>query len=348
MTSAITRAALFVFACSLLLCACENTRIVATMNTDTSTHPEDSSDSNSLPDTTENADTNTDTETDTGPDTDTGTEPMDDTAVPDCSAATAVAGDSTRSVMVNGIQRSYVLHIPGTYSGDAAVPLILDFHPIGDSAAGEQSNSPYPAVTDGEGVIMAFPDGLAGPLGAAWNIGPCCVDNANDVAFARAVVDDVSRIACINTNRIYAVGTSMGGGMVHHLGCEAADLFAAVAPAAFDLIEETVDACAPARPLTVVTFRGTADPLVPYGGGYSDIVPNHPITFLGAVNTFEKWAALNQCSGAAQSFDADCLRYPGEQCAMGVEVILCTEENGGIQHGNAALAWPILKQYSLP
>jgi polyhydroxybutyrate depolymerase len=35
--------------------------------------------------------------------------------------------------------------------------------------------------------------------------------------------------------------------MSHYLGCEAADVFAAVAPAAFDLLEENT--CAPSRPI---------------------------------------------------------------------------------------------------
>ena len=38
---------------------------------------------------------------------------------------------------------------------------------------------------DPEGVIMAFPDGLKGPAGTGWNVGPCCVAGVDDVAFAR-------------------------------------------------------------------------------------------------------------------------------------------------------------------
>ena len=42
--------------------------------------------------------------------------------------------------------------------------------------------SPYPAQTDAEGVIMAFPSGKPGPSGGAWNVGPCCVAGVDDVA----------------------------------------------------------------------------------------------------------------------------------------------------------------------
>ena len=43
-------------------------------------------------------------------------------------------------------------------------------------------------------------------------------------------------MACVDPKRVYAAGFSMGGGMAHYLACHAADVFAAVAPSAFDLL----------------------------------------------------------------------------------------------------------------
>jgi polyhydroxybutyrate depolymerase len=185
-------------------------------------------------------------------------------------------------------------------------------------------------------------------MGGAWNIGPCCVDNADDVGFARAIVDDVATSACIDLSRVYAVGFSMGGGMSHHLACEAADVFAAMAPAAFDLVKENIPGCTPTRPITVISFRGTSDFVVPYEGGYSSVVPGHPITFLGAVDTMEKWAELNGCTGSASNAGNGCQTYTESQCEGGVEVTLCTKQGGGHEGGNATIAWPVLKRHSLP
>ena len=264
-----------------------------------------------------------------------------------CPSSVLPAGDTTETVLVGSTSRTYVLHIPAAYGGSKPVPLILDFHAQASSGSAERSSSPYPAQTDREGVVMAFPDGLRGPLGTAWNLGPCCVaSTVDDVAFARAMVVQIQRRACIDPRRVYAVGTATGGGMAHYLACHAADVFAAVAPAAFDLVEENVGDCHPTRPITVLSFRGTADPLVPYEGGFSDFVPGMPVTLLGAQASFEKWAEIDQCTDPASAEDSNgCPAHSA--CQGGVEVVLCTKQGGGLEAGNASVAWPILKRHTL-
>jgi polyhydroxybutyrate depolymerase len=177
-------------------------------------------------------------------------------------------------------------------------------------------------------------------------MGPCCVADVDDLAFARALVSDIESVACIDPDRVYAVGVLTGGGMVHHLACEAADVFAAVAPAAFDLLAETVDDCRPSRPITVISFRGTEDTRVPYEGGASSVVPGMPITFLGAEATFDRWAQIDRCTGSPSEEDGDgCSSYSA--CSGGVEVMLCTQQGGGEEPGDADIAWPVLERYSL-
>jgi polyhydroxybutyrate depolymerase len=238
------------------------------------------------------------------------------------------------------------LHVPASYDGRKPAPLVIDFHGIGGSAESEASNSPYPDVLNAAGVVMAFPDGLRGPAGTAWNVGPCCVADVDDVAFARALVARIREQACIDPQRIYAVGVLTGGGMAQALACQAADVFAAIAPAAFDLLEETVGECAPTRPISVVSFRGTDDTRVPYAGGASSVVPNMPVTFLGARATFKTWAKLNGCAATSSAEDAQgCAHYSG--CQDGAEVILCTKQGGREEPGDPSIAWPVLARHTL-
>jgi polyhydroxybutyrate depolymerase len=263
-----------------------------------------------------------------------------------CPSPTLPPGDTTHTVQVGAASRSYVLHVPPAYGGATPVPLVVDFHGIGGTGATERESSPYPAALDPENVVMAFPDGLRGPAGTGWNVGPCCVADVDDVAFARALVAQVRTLACIDGARVYAVGVLTGGGMAHHVGCHAADVFAAVAPAAFDLLAENVNDCTPPRPITVISFRGTADTRVPYAGGASSLVPGMPLTFLGAQGTFEAWARIDRCVGAASPPDArGCSSYAG--CQDGVEVILCTADGGREAPGDPGVAWPVLKRHTL-
>ena len=263
-----------------------------------------------------------------------------------CASPGLSAGDTTRTLQVGTVSRSYVLHLPAAYDGTKAAPLVLDFHGIGGTGATEMASSPYPPLLDPAGVVMAFPDGLKGPAGTAWNVGPCCVAGVDDVAFARAVVADVGQAACIDADRVYAAGVLTGGGMAYYLACQAADVFAAAAPAAFDMLAENVGACVPARAISVIAFRGTADPRVPYAGGASSLVPGMPITFLGAVGSFQAWAQIDHCAGAASSADTNgCAQYSG--CQEGVEVILCTKQGGTDDPGDPTIAWPVLERHTL-
>ncbi len=262
-----------------------------------------------------------------------------------CPSPALSAGDTNRTVQVNSVSRSYVLHIPPSYDGSESVPLVVDFHGGSNTGWDELSSSPYPAVTDPEGVVMAFPDGMSGPLGPSWNMGPCCVADVDDLAFVRALVTDIESIACIDPDRVYAVGVLAGGGMVYHLACYAADVFAAVAPAAADLLEETVDDCRPSRPITVISFRGTDSTRVPYEGGASSLIPEMPVTFLGAEATLERWAQIDGCTGSRSVADSNgCSSY--SDCSGGVEVMLCTKQGGGEEHGDANVAWPVLKRHT--
>ena len=263
-----------------------------------------------------------------------------------CSMPVLPSGDSSQTVAVGSVNRTYVLHVPAAYDGKKLVPLVVDFHGIGESGSSERASSPYPAALDSEGVIMAFPDGLKGPAGTGWNVGPCCVTGVDDVAFTRAVVAQIATTACIDPTRVYAVGVLTGGGMAHYVACHAADVFAAAAPAAFDLLAENVNDCLPSRPITVISFRGTADSRVPYDGGPSSLVPGMPITFLGAQGTFDAWARIDGCTGAASQADSNgCASHAG--CQSAVEVILCTKQGGHEDPGDPSIAWPVLKRHTL-
>lgn len=264
-----------------------------------------------------------------------------------CPTTTLALGDNERTVAVGGATRRYIIRLPDRFTGRDPVPLVLDFHTLGGTPTGEAVASGYRELGEQEGFVVAWPEGTEG----AWNIGPCCTasTDVDDVAFARALVRQASAEACIDLGRVYAVGVALGGGMAYHLACNAADVFAGIAPSGFDLLVDSDQPCRPARPVTEIAFRGTADTLVPYDGG-AQPAPHDPdvtMNFLGAVATFQRWAELNRCTGSPSEADANgCSTY--SNCAEGAEVTLCTTEDGGMDWGSAELGWATLRRHSLP
>ena len=293
-----------------------------------------------------------------GPEGDAGTPPgpaeASTNASPDsgptvvtCPTTVLQPGDSNGSLMSGGAMRTYIYTSrrdtrarPRSRSSSTTIR-------FAGTSSGEKGISGYATLGDTEGYATVFPQGIDN----AWNIGPCCTTSrtVDDLAFTRALVKDVQAKVCVDPKRIYAVGYSMGGGMSGYLGCNAADLFGAIAPAAFNLLIASEEPCNPSRPITEISFRGTADPIVPYDGGAS-MPPNGlgvTIHFLGAQGTFQKWAQLDGCTGSPSAPDSNgCSTY--SQCKDGVEATLCTKQGGSHDPGNQQLGWAMLKSHPMP
>jgi len=237
---------------------------------------------------------------------------------------------------VGGKRRNYILHVPKTYTGREAVPLVLDFHGRGGSGAQQKSMSGYSNQSDSSGFLVAFPDGVNG----TWNNGlaPERAGTEDDLGFAKAIVAEVRRQGCIDAKRVYAAGFSMGGGMTYYLACHAADVFAAAVPSSFDLVKGQT--CTPSRPISVLAFRGTSDTVVPYEG------KNDGSAFIGAVASFQLMKETDGCTGSSATGANGCATYTS--CKGGVEVGLCTIQGGGHAAGSAATGWTFLKRFTLP
>lgn len=257
-------------------------------------------------------------------------------------------GEITVSIPAGGRDRTFILHVPQSYTGQTPVPLVLDWHGILMSSQFERSISGWAELSDVEGFIVAFPEGID----TAFNLGICCTTSrdVDDIATARAIVDAIKQRGCVDPKRVHSVGYSLGGGMALHVACNAADLFASIAASAFDLIWENDYTCNPSRPIAVMSFRNTDDPICPYGGGPTWPPNGLPVVvnFLGAEGTFTKWSQLDGCTGSPAAGVGGCPTYSG--CAEGVEVTLCTNTNQTFGHGwmDAPTAWEFLKRHPMP
>ncbi len=273
-------------------------------------------------------------------------------------APSSLAAGSTTDVAVDfgGAARRYLLHVPAGWDGASALPLVLNFHGYTYSADQQPDYTGMTPVADANGFAVAYPDGT----GNSWNGGACCGSaagaNLDDVGFARAVVADASSKICVDARRVYATGMSNGGFLSHRLACQAADVFAAVAPVAGVL---GIDAgeCTPSRPVPVMHFHGTSDLVVPYGG-------NPLLRYVSVADTVDGWAKRNGCTDAPTTTftngNAKCeSRFA---CSGGAEVTLCTIQGMGhcwpgrtscLFSGSTDISatdamWPFFQKHALP
>jgi len=250
-----------------------------------------------------------------------------------CSATPLKSGTQTRTLTTkDGLKRNYDLYVPKSLKAGTPVPVVFYFHPLGTNKYYHQ-NTGGPQKAEQEGFLAVFAQGVNG----SWNAGACCAtangaaggNPVDDVGFVREILAELESIACVDSKRVYATGFSNGGFLAHKLACEAADLFAAVAPvAAVNGVPS--ESCKPSRPVPVFMMNGTTDLLVPYKGGFSFPLVTQG-TFISAKETFEGWTQRNGCSDAASvSFEQGKVKCEThKQCSGGAEVTLCTVEGGG-------------------
>ncbi len=253
-----------------------------------------------------------------------------------CAVPTALgqSGDFEGEIEMDGVIRTYHVHVPSGYDPNGhAVPLVLNFHGLASNAVQQAYFSDMSRLADQAGFIIAYPQGLGVP--ARWDMRPASQEPPNDdLAFIRALVSHLQAEFHIDPARIYATGMSNGGGFSNRLACEAADIFAAVAPVAGAYGYH--DACDPERPMPVLAFHGTKDPIVPYNGMTLQAEMGWISTTLPPVPDWAAgWAARNACASdpekVAEGRGVTAARWSG--CAEDAEVILYTIE--GIGH-----VWP--------
>jgi polyhydroxybutyrate depolymerase len=256
-------------------------------------------------------------------------------------------GDSRGSLVFENRPRSYLLHVPPKYDGQAALPLVLFLHGGGGSAQGAASTYGLSTKADRENFIVVYPDGTGqlGDRGLTWNTGHCCgyalQNNINDVGFLKALIEKLQKELKIDSKRIYVTGHSNGGMMSYRLGAELSDILAAIAPVAGSIGGVAATGVLPyvipppTQPISVIAFHGQLDENVKYTGGHGNNTSGSR-SDTSVAESIAFWVRANQCAPTAKteiSASQNIIRDAYAPCANSTEVVLYSIANGG--H-----AWP--------
>lgn len=218
------------------------------------------------------------------------------------------AAGATAATSIARTNRPLLVHLPRGFDPAAPAPLVILLHGSGGTGAEMLASSRLSEAADRHGFVVAAPDaGIPAERGFVWNIpGVPTVtgqvpgrDDADDVAYLKAAVDDLAARGCVDPARVYVTGLSGGGRMASWLGCVAADRIAAIAPVVGlragnpddeDPARPDPRTCRPSRPMPVIAFAGDADGTNPIQGGGAGYwsYPMHAAE--------QRWAQLNGCA----------------------------------------------------
>ncbi|ADM09554.1 LpqC [Parvularcula bermudensis HTCC2503] len=210
-------------------------------------------------------------------------------------------------VRAGGMTRNYLLYVPRNLNSERPTALIMAFHGGGGNAKNMADFSGLPKLAERANILVAFPNGTKGRSanGGTWNAGSGLNQGSaekrgvDDVAFVRAMLQDIERRYKVDQRRIYATGISKGGMFSYLLACRMSDTIAAIAPVAATM---TTRSCNPSKPVRVLHIHGTEDSNIPLEGGSGSLsLANNADSYPSVQQTIDFWRRENKCSGSIQS-----------------------------------------------
>jgi polyhydroxybutyrate depolymerase len=172
-----------------------------------------------------------------------------------------------------GIQRHYLLHIPKNIPANKKVPLLICMHGRGGTADNMQSYFKVDPYADRDTFMVVYPEGIDN----RWTDGRATVGvddsqrRPDDVGFINKLIDTLIRNYPVDVSRIYAAGVSNGGVMSYRLGVALKGKIKGIASFVANVGEDFSKKNTPSVPIDVMIVNGTADPIMPYEGGYVKI-----------------------------------------------------------------------------
>jgi len=227
-------------------------------------------------------------------------------------------------ISVNGERRSYILYVPKDLDTTKPVPLVISLHGFAGFPGNQVRVTQWNKLADEEGFIVVYPRGTGFPLHWRATNSQTVV---NDLAFITALMDKLEGQYNIDPKRVYANGFSNGGGMAFALSCQLSDRIAAIGTVSGAYLFPWSE-CASQRAVPLISFHGTADPIVPYMGGPSD---SFDLPFAPLPDWIAAYASHAGCLSMPETLapqgKASAIRYSG--CHDGAEVIFYTLQDGG-------------------
>ncbi|MEM7253919.1 MAG: PHB depolymerase family esterase [Pseudomonadota bacterium] len=229
-----------------------------------------------------------------------------------------------------------------------ARPLVLVIHGGASTDRGmlKLDRGRWNTLADHHGFYVAYPNAVS----RLWDFGEGKTSNdlkrrVDDLAYFRHVLTEVSREKPIDPRRIFATGISRGGQSSFFLACNLPNRIRAIMPVAMSLPTFMVNECTSGPPIGIAIMNGTADPQVPYEGGFIKVFRRTRDEVLSTNDTIALWRRRNGCEGISPSTRE--IDKPGDETS--VSITEWSECDGApvklLRINNGGHTWPSGIQY---
>ena len=213
-------------------------------------------------------------------------------------------------------ERPVIIQTSTNINSDIDYPVVFALH--GKGGKNTSWVNQLKSFTDSGEFVGIYPQGHLD----SWNLGTE-PSKADDVAFINSIIKELENYNNLNMNKIYAIGTSNGSGMVNKLGIHTSH-FKAIAPVVSQLME-SMPIKDNTKPLSIFQINGAKDSTIPIDGG---IAFGH--NFLDALKSAELWAINFECALPPQKkIMNDKTIYTFIGCNDNKEIKYIRVENGG-------------------
>ena len=235
-----------------------------------------------------------------------------------CATPAAAESQTLAELMVNGVRRQYRLSVPQADAG-VALPVLMAFH------GGSGRDYPFPQqrefeeLVEAEGVIAVYPLAeLVPPNEGEWQLNTS-ESSTQDIAFVEALIDDLSARYCVDSNRIYATGYSLGSMFTYELACHLNARFAAIASLA-GTMPVTPNSCALVENVSLMHIHGQDDPIISYDSEWEWKAWDSVGTMRDIPSLVRFWSEQYGCQNESETQSDSALHIVHDACDEGVRV----------------------------
>ncbi|MEK6974908.1 MAG: PHB depolymerase family esterase [Candidatus Thermoplasmatota archaeon] len=285
--------------------------------------------------------------------------PQEDALAPTTGAGQPIQeGNFGGSLVHDGVERTYELHVPPGLLSNQSIPLMLVIHPALANAAAVHGGFGFDSYADEHGFIIAYPDGTREEAGSderTWNAMHCCgvghSTNVDDVGFLLDLIAKMRRDYPLDAGHIGLVGHSNGAMLAHRFAATHSELVSSVTAVGGtiggqeDRFSPQLQVPDPSSPVSVQIIHAYDDPIVTYYGG-----PNRGFYERNRLDTpvrdsVDFWRDYDGATEKTGSWSDNGVDYETYRAPDGTEVDLVST-NGG--HGWPGSGQPIPKIVKVP